>query len=155
MKKNGATKILQNLRPIDKSDFSQFYAHNPRLERTQKSQTEDLKNFLNMECEKHLGTKIDFLLVQSSRLLQATQIQIWQCQCEQKRTQVDTNLILALVNPSISGYMPSGKQSIFWKRMLAYLGYTIAQGFISQHHAMNHCYNRIPTLPEQNSNSIC
>ena len=35
---NGATKVLQFLGPKEKSDFGQFYAHNPQLEGTQKSQ---------------------------------------------------------------------------------------------------------------------
>ena len=33
---NGATKILQHLGPKEKSDFSQLYAHNPKLERSTK-----------------------------------------------------------------------------------------------------------------------
>ena len=71
---NGATKILQYLRPKDKGDFGQLYAHNPQLEGTQKVKTADPDNYLNIDYEMHLGTKIVYLFFQSSRLLQATEI---------------------------------------------------------------------------------
>ena len=38
---NRATKILQYLRPKEKGDIGQLYAHNPKLEGTQKVQTAD------------------------------------------------------------------------------------------------------------------
>ena len=70
---NGATKILQYLGPKEKGDFRQLYAHNPKLEGTQKLQTADPDNYLNIDYQRHLGTKIDDLFLQSSRLLQATE----------------------------------------------------------------------------------
>ena len=100
---NGATKILQYLGPKEKGDFGQLYAHNPKLEGTQKLQTADPDNYLNIDYEMHLGTKIDCLFFQSSRLLQATEIQLLQNQCEQERTQILTNLMLALENPRLAG----------------------------------------------------
>ena len=69
---NGATKILQYLGPKEKSYFGQLYAHNPKSEGTQKVQTADPDNYLNIDYEMHIGTKIDYLFFQSSRLLQAT-----------------------------------------------------------------------------------
>ena len=92
----GATEILQNLGPKEKGDFGQLYAHNPKLEGTQKLKTSDPDNYLKIVYEMHLGTKIDYLFFQSSRLLQATEIQLLQNQCEEERTQVLTNLKLAL-----------------------------------------------------------
>ena len=61
--KNEATKILQYLGLKEKGDFGQFYAHDPKLEGTQKSQTAEPDNYLNIdfENEMHLGTKIDNL----------------------------------------------------------------------------------------------
>ena len=41
---NPATKFSKILGPKKKSDFSQFYAHNPKIEGTQKSQTADHDN---------------------------------------------------------------------------------------------------------------
>ena len=93
--KNGATKILQYLGPREKNDFGQLYAHNPQLEGTQFKQEEKPDSCLNMDYEMHLGTKIGYLFFQSSRLIQATEIQLLQNQCEQERTQILTNLILA------------------------------------------------------------
>ena len=103
--KKGATKVLQYLGPRAKNDFGQLYAHNPQLDGTQLHQADKPNSYLNMDYEMHLGTKIDFLFFQSSRLLQATEIQLLQNQCEQERTQILTNLLLALENPRLAGYM--------------------------------------------------
>ena len=62
---NGATKILQYLGPKEKGNFGQLYAHNPKLEGTQKVQTEDPDNYLNIDYEMHLGTKMDYLFFQA------------------------------------------------------------------------------------------
>ena len=110
---NGATKILKNLGPKEKGDFGQLYAHNPKLEGTQRVQTADPDNYLNIDYEMHLGTKFDYLFFQSSRLLQATEIQLLQNQCEQERTQILTNLMLALENSRLAGYMLTGNRSTF------------------------------------------
>ena len=61
----------------------------------------------------YLGTKIDYLFFQSSRLLQATEIQLLQNQYEQERTQYLTNLMLALENPRLAGYMLTGNRSMY------------------------------------------
>ena len=71
--KNGNTKILPYLGLWAKNDFGQLYAHNPQLEGTQLQQADDPISHLNMDYEMHLGTKIDYLFFQSSRLLQATE----------------------------------------------------------------------------------
>ena len=101
--------------PKEKSDFGQLYAHIPKLEGTQRLQTRDPYNYLNIDYEMHLGTKIHYLFFQCSRLLQATEIQLLQNQCEQERTQILTNLMLALKNPRLAGYMPTGNLSLFLK----------------------------------------
>ena len=58
--KNGATKILQYLGPKEKGDFGQLYAHYSKSEGTQKLQTADPENYLNIDYGMHLGTKIDY-----------------------------------------------------------------------------------------------
>ena len=146
--KNGATKILQYLGPREKNDFGQLYAHNPKLEGTQFKQEEKPDSYLNMDYEMHLGTKIDYLFFQSSRLLQATEIQLLQNQCEQERTQILTNLMLALENPRLAGYMLTGNRSMFLETdgSLAWLYHCpMVQ---SPLHTMNQCYDRIPILYE-------
>ena len=98
---------------MKKATSVNFFAQNPKLEGTQKLQTADPDNYLNIDYEMHLGTKIDYLFFQSSRLLQATEIQLLQNQCEQGRTQFLTNLMLALQNPRLAGYMLTGNRSMF------------------------------------------
>ena len=65
--KNGATKILQYLGPREKNDFGQLYADNPQLEGTPFRQKEKPDSYLNMDYEMHLGTKIDFFQISSSK----------------------------------------------------------------------------------------
>ena len=146
--KNGATKILQYLGPREKNDFGQLYVHNPQLEGTQFRQEENPDSYLNMDYEMHLGTKIDYLFFQSSRLLQATEIQLLQNQCEQERTQILTNLMLALENPRLAGYMLTGSRSMFLETdgSLAWLYHCPIVH--SPLHTMNQCYDRIPMLYE-------
>ena len=52
--------------------------------------------YLNMDYEMQMGTKMDHLFFQSSRLLQASEIQLLKNQCEQERRQILTNLMLSL-----------------------------------------------------------
>ena len=143
---NGATKVLQYLGPKEKGDFSQLYAHNPKSERTQKSQKTDLDNYLKIDYKMHFGTKIDYLFFQSSRLLQATEIQLLQNQCEQQRTQVLTNLMLALENPRLAGYMLTGNRSMFLETDGSVAWLYHCQKVHSPLHTMNQCYDRSPIL---------
>ena len=143
--KNGATKILQYLGPREKNDLGQLYAHNPQLEGTQFKQEEKPDSYLNMDYEMHLGTKIDYLFFQSSRLPQATDKQLLENQCEQERTQILTNLMLALENPRLAGYMLTGNRSMFLETdgSLAWLYH--CPMVHSPLHTMNQCYDRIPS----------
>ena len=143
---NGATKILQYLGPKEKGDFGQLYAHNPKLEGTQKVQTADPDNYLNIDYEMHLGTKIDYLFFQSSRLLQATEIQLLQNQCEQERTQILTILMLALENPRLDGYMLTGNRSMFLETDGSVAWLYHCPKVHSPLHTMNQCYDKIPIL---------
>ena len=96
----------------------------------------------------HLGTKIDYLFFQSSRLLQATEIQLLRNQCEQERTQILTNLMLPLENPRLAGYMLTGNRSMFLETdgSLAWLYH--CPKVHSPLHTMNQCYDKIPILYE-------
>ena len=141
---NGATKILQSLGPKEKGDFGQLYAHNPKLEGTQKLQTADPDNYLNIDYEMHLGTKIDYLFFQSSQLLQATEIYL--LQNEQDSTQILTNLMLALEDTRLAGYMLTGNRSMFLETdgSLAWLYH--CSKVHSPLHTLNQCYDKIPIL---------
>ena len=107
---NGETKFLQYLGPKQKGDFGQLYAHNPQLEGTEKSLRENPDKYLNFDYEMHIARKVDYMFFQSSQLLQATEIQLLQNQCELERTQVLTKLMLAIENPRLAGYMLTGKR---------------------------------------------
>ena len=69
--------------------------------------------YLNMDYEKHMGTKLDYIFFQSSRLLQASEIQLLKNHCEQERTQFLTILMLSLQNPRLQGCMLTGNRSMF------------------------------------------
>ena len=97
----------------------------------------------------HLGTKTkDYLFFQSSRLLQATEIQILQNQCEQERTQILTNLMLVLENPRLAGYMLTGNRSMFLETDggLAWLYH--CPMVHSPLYTMSQCYDKIPIMYE-------
>ena len=104
--------------------------------------------YLNMDYEMHMGTKLDYLFFQSSRLLQASEIQLLKNQCEQERTQILTILMLSLENPRLAGYMLTGNRSMFLETdgSLAWLYYCPLVH--SPLHTMNQCYDRIPILYE-------
>ena len=99
--------------PQEKDTFGQLYAHNHELEATQFQQTENPDCYSNMFYEMHLGTMADYLFSQSSKLFQATEMQLLQNQCEQERTQIHTNLMLALENSRLACYILTRKRSMF------------------------------------------
>ena len=118
------------------------------MEGTQFQQEENPNSYLNMDYEMHLGMKIDYLFFQNSRLLQATEIQLLQNQCEQERTQILTNLMLALENPRLAGYMLTGNRSMFLEAngSLAWLYH--CPKVHSPLHTMNQYYDKTPILYE-------
>ena len=106
----GATQLLQYIAPTENNGFAQIYAYDPK-QTTHKTNDEDM--YLNVEYEKHMGTKMDYLFFQSSRLLQASEIRLLKNQCEQERTQIHTILMLSRENPRLAGYMLTGNRSMF------------------------------------------
>ena len=92
--------------------------------------------------EMHLGTKIDYLFFQSSRLFQTTKIQLLQNHCEQERTQILTKLMLSLESPRLAGYLLTGKRSMFLETdgSLAWLYH--CPMVHSPLHTMSQCYDR-------------
>ena len=69
--------------------------------------------YLNMDYEMHMGTNLESLFFQISRLLQASEIQLLKNQCEQERTKILTILMLFLENPRLAGYLLTGNRSMF------------------------------------------
>ena len=97
--RNGATQLLQYIAPTERNGFAQLYAYDPK-HTTHKTSGED--RYLNMDYEMHIGTKLDYIFFQSSRLLQASEIQLMKNQCEKKRTHILTILMLSLENPRLA-----------------------------------------------------
>ena len=108
--RNGASQLLQYIPPTESNEFAQLYAYDPK-HTSHKTSDEDM--YLNMDYEMLMGTKLDYLFFQSSRLLQASEIQLSKNQCEQERTQILTDLMLSLENPRLAGYMLTGNRSMF------------------------------------------
>ena len=81
--RNGATQLLQYIPPTENNEFAQLYAYDPK-HTSLKTSDEDM--YLNMDYELHMETKLDYLFFQSSRLLQASEVQLLKNQCEQERT---------------------------------------------------------------------
>ena len=94
----------------------------------------------------HLGTKIDYLFFQSSRKLQATERQFLPYQGEQERTQILTNLMLALENPRLAGYMLTGNRSMFLETDGGVAWLYHCPKCHSPLHTMSQCYDKIPIL---------
>ena len=78
--RNGATQLLQYIPPTENNGFPQLYAYDPK-HTSHKTSDEDM--YLNMDYEMHMGTKLDNLFLQSSRLFHASEIQLLKNQCEQ------------------------------------------------------------------------
>ena len=93
-----------------------------------------------------MGTKLDYLFFQSSRLHQAFEIQLLKNQCEQEPTQILTNLLLFLENPRLAGFMFTGKWSMFLETDGSSAWLYHCPLFHSPLHMMNQCYDRIPIL---------
>ena len=79
--RKGATQILQYIAPTENNEFAELYAYDPK-HTSQKTSAENM--YLNMDYKKHMGTKLDYLFFHSSRLLQASEIQLLKNQYEQE-----------------------------------------------------------------------
>ena len=143
--RNGAAQLSQYIAPTENNGLAQLYAYDPK-HTSHKTSDEDM--YLNMYYEMHMRTKLDYLFFQSSRLLQASEIQLLKNQCEQERTHILTILMLSLENPRLAGYMFTGNQSMFLGTdgSLAWLYHCPLVH--SPFHTMNQCYNRITILYE-------
>ena len=143
--RNGATQLLQYISPTENNGFAQLYAYDA-MHTSHKTSDEDM--YLNMDYEMHMGTKLDYLFFQSSRLLQVSEIQLLKNQCEEERTQILAILMLSLENQRLAGCMLTGNQSMFLETdgSLAWLYHCPLVH--SPLHTMNQCYDRIPLLYE-------
>ena len=72
-----------------------------------------INTWLNKDYELQQGTNLDYLFFESSRALQASQLNLLKNQCEQERFQIFTILMLSLENPRVARYMLTGNRSMF------------------------------------------
>ena len=84
---------LQYIAPTETNGFAQLFACDPK-HTSHKTSDDDIK--LNKDYEMHMGTKLDYVLFQSSQLLQACGIQPLKKRCEQERTLILIILMLSL-----------------------------------------------------------
>ena len=105
-----------------------------------------INTWLNMDYELQQGTKLDSLFFESSRALQASELNLLKNQCEQERTQTFTILMLSIENPKFAGYMLTGNRSMFLETYgsLAWL-YSCPQ-VRSHQHTLTNAMNKIPIL---------
>ena len=143
--RNGATQLLQYIPSTENNGFAQLYAYDPKHTSLKRSD-EDM--YLNMDYEMHMGTKLDYLFIQSSRLLRTSEIQLLKNQCEQERTQILTIMKLSLENPRLAGYMLTGHRSMFLETDGSLAWFYHCPLVHSPLHTMNQCYDRIPILYE-------
>ena len=101
-----------------------------------------------MDYEMHKGTKFDYLLFQSSRLLQASEIQRLKNQFGPERTRILTILMLSLENPHLARYMLTGNRSTLLETDSSLAWFYHCPLVHSPLHTMNQCYDRIPILCE-------
>ena len=143
--RNGATQLLQYIPPTENHGFAQLSAYDPK-HTSHKTYDEDM--YPNVGYEMHMGTKLEYLFFQSSRLLQASEIQLLKDQCEQEQTQILTILMLSLENPRLAGYMLTKNRSMSLETddSLAWLYHCPLVH--SPLHTMNQCYDRIPIVYE-------
>ena len=108
--RNGATQLLQYIAPTENNGFAQLYAYDPK-HTSHKTSCENM--YLNMDYEMHMGTKLDYLFFQISRLLQVFEIQLLKNQCGQEQTQILSIPMLSLENPHLAEFMLTGNRSMF------------------------------------------
>ena len=70
-----------------------------------------INTWLNMDYELQQGTKLNYRFFESSRALQASELNLLNNQCEEERIQIFTIMMLSLENPRLAGCMLTGNRS--------------------------------------------
>ena len=89
---SGGTQHLQYYHPSASSD-GRLFVHKPESHHTDKPNSE-LPHYLNLDYELHQGTKLDYLFLESSTMLEGSEIQLLKNLCAQERTQILTIFML-------------------------------------------------------------
>ena len=139
---SGRTQHVQYYQPSVSSD-SRLFVHKPESPHTDHPRPETA-HYLNLDFELYQRTKLDYLLFESSKMLEGSAIQLLKNLCAQERSQILTILILLMKNPRLAGYMLTGNRSMFLSTdgSLAWLYHYPLMG--SPPHVMKQCYDKNP-----------
>ena len=105
-----------------------------------------INTWSNMDYELQQGTKLGYHFFESSRALQASELNPLKNQCEQERIQIFTILMRSLENPRLAGYMLTGNRSMFLETYRSLAWFFSCPPAISPLHTLNQCYDKIPIL---------
>ena len=99
-----------------------------------------------MDYELQQGTKLDYLFFESSRALQASELNLLKIQCEQERIQIFTTLTLSLENHTLAGFMLTGNRRMFLQKDGSLAWLCSCPQVRSPLRALNQCNNNKPIL---------
>ena len=108
---SGRTQNLQYYQPSVSSD-GRLFVYKPESPHTDNLNPKT-PHYLNLDYELHQGTKLIYLLFESSKMLEGSKIQHLKNLCEQERTQILTFLMLSIENPCLAGHILTGNRSMF------------------------------------------
>ena len=97
-----------------------------------------INTWLNIDYELQQETKPDYLPFESSRALQASEMNLVKIQCEQEGIHIFTTVMLSLEKPRLAGYFLTGKDHFSgdkWKLSMAQL-LSIFKLTLTQHQPM-------------------
>ena len=142
MRFSGGTRHLQYYQPSVSSD-GRLFVHKPESPHTDNPNPQT-PHYLNLDYELHQGTKPDYLFLESSKMLEGSEIQLLKNLCEQERTQILTILMLSMENPRLAVYMLTANRSMFLSTDGSLAWFNKCPLMRSPPHVMNECYEKIP-----------
>ena len=139
---SGEKQHLQYCQPSVSSD-GRLFVHKPESPHTDNPNPET-PLYINPDYVLHQRTKLDYLILESSKVLEGSEKQLLKNLCEQEHNQSLTILMLSIENPPLAGYMLNGNRSMLLSTddSLAWLYHCPLMR--SPPHVMNQCYDKIP-----------
>ena len=138
---SGGTHHLQYYQPSVSSD-GRLFVHKPESPHTDNPNSET-PQYLNLDYELHQGTKLNYLLFESSKMLKGSEIQLLKNLCEQERTQISNILMLSMENSRLARYMLTENHSMFRSTVGSLPWFYHCPLMRSPPHVMNQCYDKI------------
>ena len=105
-----------------------------------------INTWLNIDYELQQGTKFDYLIFESSRALQASEVNLLKNQCDQERIQISFTPMVSLQNPRLSSYMLTGNRSMSLRTDGSLVWLYSCPQVRSPLRTLNQCYDKIPIL---------